>query len=137
MEMLTELRPKIDAKILERCSYVVEENMRVLNTCHSLKNNQIKSAGDYMYQSHEGLSKKYEVSCPELDFLVDKTRSMDYVAGSRMMGGGFGGCTINMVKSRNKSEFVDQMSGNYLQKFGLELDCYSIKISNGAGLGQE
>ena len=136
MNMLAELKSKFEEKIWDRCSYVVEENLRVMKTCDALKSNKIQSVGECLYQSHDGLSKKYEVSCPELDFLVDKTRSMQYVAGSRMMGGGFGGCTINIVKSDSEDRFIEQMSKLYQEKFSLELESYSVRITNGSGVDQ-
>ena len=87
-----------------------------------------------MYASHDGLSKKYDVSCAELDFLVDFTKPLDYVLGSRMMGGGFGGCTINLVKASQTETLQSQIAETYLRKFGTSPKFYAVKAENGTGL---
>ena len=98
MEMLDQyVKPKNEL-VYRRCKYVVEENLRLLAACEDLKNGHVEALGEKMFQSHDGLSKEYEVSCRELDFLVDAVRNNPNVLGARMMGGGFGGCTINIVK---------------------------------------
>ena len=84
-----------------------------------------------MYESHEGLSKKYEVSCRELDFLVDQVRDNQSVLGARMMGGGFGGCTINLVKENGVDALVEKVSGSYKKEMHLDLKAYITNIENG------
>ena len=119
--------------IYNRCSYVVEENHRVVEATKALLNKDIKRVGELMYKTHEGLSEKYKVSCAELDFLVEQTKDLNYVAGARMMGGGFGGCTINLVKRNSIREFKMIMLNNYKIKFGIEAEAYDIEITDGCG----
>ena len=84
-----------------------------------------------MYESHFGLSKLYEVSCEELDFLVDFTKKISNVIGSRMMGGGFGGCTINLVQETYVNEFIELANKAYKAKFNINLSSIIVAISNG------
>jgi len=79
-----------------------------------------------MYQSHEGLQNKYEVSCKELDFLVEYSRDKDFIYGSRMMGGGFGGCTLNLIKEDKIDNYVEEVSSAYREKFNIKLDAFSV-----------
>ena len=118
--------------IFKRCSYVISENLRVLNACKALENTDFGTFGKLMYQSHEGLQYDYEVSCPELDMLVDATRKMDYVLGSRMMGGGFGGCTINLIEKGFEEHFKKEITQYYLDETGTTTDVYEVKLSDGA-----
>ncbi len=104
MPMLDKYVANEDPVIYKRCKYVVEENERLLAACEDLKRGDIRSMGKRMYQTHDGLSKEYEVSCKELDFLVEAVRNNPEVLGARMMGGGFGGCTINIVKESSIKE---------------------------------
>jgi galactokinase len=85
-----------------------------------------------MYHSHDGLKNKYEVSCSELDFLVNCTIGNNDVLGSRMMGGGFGGCTINLIKRGAVNKFIDELSPVYQKEFGRLLKTYVVKIGDGA-----
>jgi galactokinase len=87
-----------------------------------------------MYASHEGLSKKYDVSCAELDFLVNQTKSLDYVIGSRMMGGGFGGCTINIIEKAKAQVFQEKISSSFAAQFGISPKFYEVAIEDGTGL---
>ena len=87
-----------------------------------------------MFETHEGLSSEYEVSCPELDFLVNTVKEEKAVVGSRLMGGGFGGCTINLIKKGNEEEIKSKLSKLYLETFGIELKIYDVKIGNGTSL---
>jgi galactokinase len=91
----------------------------------------LEGFGREMYATHDGLQHEYEVSCPELDFLVAETRSNDYVVGARMMGGGFGGCTINLVKREGVEDFETQMKEAYMQEFGIKLPCFRVTITEG------
>ena len=93
----------------------------------------IKGFGEKVYGSHEGLSQKYEVSCRELDFLVNYTKNTSGVVGARMMGGGFGGCTINLVAKDQKEAFVEGISGAYQEHFGEDLKTYEVSVTDGAG----
>lgn len=133
LSMLDEVRNGLPEKVFERCAYVVKENERVIKSCHALENNDLPAFGALMYGSHEGLSKDYEVSCRELDFLVEKTRKMSFVLGARMMGGGFGGCTINLLAKEHKAAFIQDMSHAYQKEFGKDVKVYEVNIEAGTG----
>ena len=126
-------REEMGPVVYNRCSYVVEENIRVLETCDLLSKGDLTAVGEKLYESHRGLSEKYEVSCEELDFLVEETKSGDAVIGARMMGGGFGGCTINLVKVEKLTGFIEEIQNAYQKKFGRELKTYTVRIVNGTG----
>ena len=118
----------------KRCKYVVEENDRVLDCCKLLQEGDLQGFGENMFKTHDGLSKEYEVSCKELDFLQKKAVSSGVVIGSRMMGGGFGGCTINIVKKEQQEEFVNFMTNAYHDGLGLKLKTYKVEIKDGTGI---
>ena len=128
---LEEVREQISEEDFLRAEYVIGEVQRVLDVCDALERNDYETAGEMMYQTHFGLSKLYEVSCEELDFLNRLARKMD-VTGSRVMGGGFGGCTINLVKSELCEAFVNEAVVKFTEKFGHEPKVYNVVISDGA-----
>lgn len=117
--------------VYQRCKYVVEEKDRLLAACDALKAGDLKGFGKYMYATHDGLSREYEVSCKELDFLVHLVRPLDYVIGSRMMGGGFGGCTINVVDAGKVEELVAAVQPAFQQRFGQVPEVYITNIEDG------
>jgi galactokinase len=117
--------------VLKRCRYVLEENERLLSGCDMLKRGDIQGFGRNMFGSHQGLSKQYEVSCPELDFLVAFAKDRPEVAGARMMGGGFGGCTINLLARAQKEAFLDDVTAAYRQRFGIDLKHYEVAVRGG------
>jgi galactokinase len=121
-------------KVFDRCTYVVQENERVLAAASDLEKGDLLSFGKKMYASHEGLSKLYEVSCPELDFLVAQAKTVEGVIGSRMMGGGFGGCTINIVLKRKVDTFVTTLQEAYLKNFQHEMKSYVVALKNGTSI---
>ncbi len=131
IEMLKDYVEGIDPLIFKRCKYVVEENERLLHACDYLKKGDIKALGAKMYQTHHGLQYDYEVSCKELDFLVDFVKNNEYVAGARMVGGGFGGCTINLIKESAVEELVENISAVYQKDMKLVLSVYPVSIENG------
>lgn len=131
MQMLCSQADKLSEDIYRRCKYIVEEIERVTIACKALEKRDLTTFGQKMYETHEGLSKEYEVSCPELDFLVEQTHNFEAVVGARMMGGGFGGCTINLIKADAADDFVEKMSLSYHQTFNIELQSYKVNISNG------
>lgn len=133
-EMLHEFKNELDEITFNRCSYVVNEKVRVLNTVEALKSNKLNIVGENMYKTHEGLSKLYEVSCPELDFLVDFSRSYDKVIGARVMGGGFGGCTINIVHKNFIEQFTNEASEAYFKKFNIKLTAFEAMPSQGTNI---
>jgi len=121
----------LDQEVFWRGKYVIEENSRVLEASNALKEGNLKKVGELMYASHEGLSKKYKVSCKELDFLVDLTKPMQEVIGSRMMGGGFGGCTINIVEKEKIDSLKRIITLAYELKFGVSPLFYEVSLENG------
>lgn len=134
LELLKTHKEELDPVIYKRCEYVVEENIRLLTGCESLRAGDIKTFGQKLYESHEGLSHKYEVSCPELDFLVEFAKKHEIVLGARMMGGGFGGCTINIVKDQNIDGFIRQAANEYKAAMGIEMKAYIAVIENGTSI---
>jgi galactokinase len=131
LNMLKEVKDKVSAEDYMRAEFVIEEIQRLLDTCEALKKDDYDTVGKKMYETHEGLSKKYEVSCRELDFLNNKAKELG-VTGSRVMGGGFGGCTINLVKEDSVDEFVKKASEDYEKEFGIQLKIYDVVIKDGA-----
>ena len=123
-----------DEIIFKRCKYVVEENIRLLQGCEDLKAGDIIALGKKMFRTHEGLSKEYEVSCKELDYLVEYVKNNASVLGARMMGGGFGGCTINLVKEDAIDDLVKTVSKDYQQAMNLELSVYIAGIEDGTSV---
>jgi galactokinase len=133
LEMISKYKDKLNPVVYKRCRYVVEENNRVALAADALKNNDFVALGKLLYQSHQGLSVDYEVSCKELDYLVQLAVETKYVAGARMMGGGFGGCTINLVQSSHLEEYIGYINNAYSDFFGKEPGFYSFEITDGAG----
>ncbi|TVQ11765.1 MAG: galactokinase [Balneolaceae bacterium] len=133
-EQLESQREKMDAVVYRRCLYVLNENKRVAAACEDLLSEDLKSFGEKMYQSHHGLKENYEVSCYELDVLVDATEGLDGVLGARMMGGGFGGCTINLVTISKLEETRASIRDYYFEKTGKEPGFHVVKIGNGTHL---
>ncbi|WP_234735191.1 galactokinase [Tellurirhabdus bombi] len=129
--MVETCRDEMPAKVYDRCRYMTEEIERVQLACQLLLANDLEGFGQKMYETHDGLQHLYEVSCPELDFLVDQTRSDDNVLGSRMMGGGFGGCTINIVRKDAVDAFEQKLAQAYHEAFGIDLKCYRVTITDG------
>ncbi|WP_336878800.1 galactokinase [Sphingobacterium multivorum] len=129
--MLDELVKDKDADIYAKASFVVRENERVEKSCDALRSGDVVQLGQYIFQSHEGLSKVYEVSCPELDYLVDYVKQFPEVIGARMMGGGFGGCTINIVKEGVLPSILPTLEKEYKQKFDKELSVIQVRIADG------
>lgn len=129
--MLRSQADKLPQIVYNRCRYVVEEINRVELACKDLLNDDFVAFGEKMYETHDGLSELYEVSCDELDFLVEQTKDNEAVAGSRMMGGGFGGCTINLVKKEAVDDFLAEIGKAYETRFGQKLESYRVAITNG------
>ncbi|MBR1868499.1 MAG: galactokinase [Bacteroidales bacterium] len=128
---LDEVRAEISEEDFIRAEYVIGEVQRVLDVCDALERGDYETVGEMMYQTHFGMSKLYEVSCEELDFLNKLARKMD-VTGSRVMGGGFGGCTINLVRDELYKPFVDAAVEQFTSKFGHAPKIYDVVISDGA-----
>jgi galactokinase len=130
-EMVDRYVAPVDPVLYKRCRYVVDENARLLAGCEDLRNGDTGAFGQKMFATHEGLSLQYEVSCPELDFLVNEVKGNPAVLGARMMGGGFGGCTINLVKEDAIEELVARTAVAYAKAMNKELKAYEGHIDNG------
>jgi len=136
-EMLDEFKTKIPSVIFKRCKYVVEEKDRVLNSVEALKNNKLELLGTLMYETHEGLQHLYEVSCDELDFLVDFSKNYNDILGARVMGGGFGGCTINIIHEESIEDFITAVSEAYFNKFNIKLTAFEAMPSEGTSINTQ
>ncbi|NNK83601.1 MAG: galactokinase [Flavobacteriaceae bacterium] len=130
-KVVKEFKTTLPEKIYNRALYVTQENKRTLKAVEFLKSKDLKGFGNCLYKSHDGLQHLYEVSCKELDFLVDVTRDLDYIIGSRMMGGGFGGCTINIVHKDKVEEFIENTSAIYEERYNIKLSSILTTISDG------
>ena len=130
-DMLEEVKDQLKAEDYGRAKYVIGEVQRVLDVCDALEAGDYETVGKKMYETHFGLSKDYEVSCEELDFLVDVAIDCN-VTGSRMMGGGFGGCTINLVKDELYELFIEEAEKRYKEKYGKSPKVYEVVIGDGS-----
>lgn len=128
---LEKVKDSISEEDYNRAKYVIEEKQRVLDVCDALEKGDYETVGDRMYKTHEGMSKLYEVSCIELDYLNDIAKECG-VTGSRIMGGGFGGCTINLVKDELYDNFIATAKKKFAEKYGHEPQIYDVVISDGA-----
>lgn len=131
MDMLNEVKNEVTAEDYMRAEYVIGEVQRVLDVCDALECGDYETVGKKMYETHHGMSKLYEVSCEELDFLNDIAKECG-VTGSRVMGGGFGGCTINLVKNELYDHFIETAKAKYKEAFGRLPKVYDVVISDGA-----
>ena len=131
MEMLDGVKGDISAEDYSRAKFVIEEKDRVLAVCDALEAGDYDTVGRKMYETHRGLSRDYEVSCVELDFLNDVAKEIG-VTGSRIMGGGFGGCTINLVRNDLHDIFIKEAVSRFREKYGHEPRIYDVVISDGA-----
>ena len=131
MEMLEAARDRISEEDFMRARYVIGEKQRVLDVCDALERGDMETVGQRMYETHHGLSKDYEVSCEELDYLNDIARECG-VTGSRIMGGGFGGCTINLVPEEKYDDFLVAARNCFSAAFGHAPKVYPVVISDGA-----
>lgn len=131
MSMLEAAKDQISDEDYKRAVYVIGEKQRVLDVCEALEKGDYETVGQRMYETHHGLSKDYEVSCEELDFLNDVAKECG-VTGSRIMGGGFGGCTINLMKEELYDTFVQTAKTKFNEKYGIEPIIIDVVISDGA-----
>jgi galactokinase len=131
---LYECRQSLSKTIFKRCLYVIEENKRVKNATKDLLKANLYQFGQKMFETHEGLTNLFDVSCAELDFLVAEAKAFKQILGARMMGGGFGGCTINIVQNNFKETFLNSVTDNYFKKFGIEMEWHDVTISDGCSV---
>ncbi len=135
MDMLNECVDSSQmTKVYNRCKYVIEEIERTQAAAKDLQEGQLASFGQKMFATHDGLSLLYEVSCPELDFLVKEVKDNPNVIGARMMGGGFGGCTINLIKKEATASVVQKLVASYHKTFQKNLLSYEVNIDDGASI---
>ncbi|MFM9824510.1 galactokinase [Flavobacterium sp.] len=128
---ILDTKGEMEEDVFKRCYYVVKEISRVIKASIALDNNDIEGLGKLLFETHDGLTREYEVSCEELDYLVDFAKTESSIIGSRMMGGGFGGCTINLVKKGQEEVMKEKIQQLYHDKFNIELKSYDVKIGNG------
>ncbi len=133
-EQLNAIRSELSETVYKRCEYVLKENERVLKAAEALKQKDLKTFGKLMYASHEGLSINYEVSCKELDFLTDFSKENENIMGCRMMGGGFGGCTINLIHEDAIENYVNEVSKAYFKEFNIRLTSFTTTPAAGTSL---
>ena len=131
MEQLDAVKERISEEDYKRARYVIGEERRVLDVCDALERGDYETVGRRMYETHWGMSKDYEVSCEELDFLVEVAEACG-VSGSRIMGGGFGGCTINLVKEELYGSFIATAREKFAARYGHEPKVYDVVISDGS-----
>jgi galactokinase len=130
-EDLDAIKKDISEEDYQKALYVVNENDRVVQFAEAIKKEDLKTLGELLFQSHDGLSHNYKVSCTELDFLVDIARESPNVLGARMMGGGFGGCTINLVLKSEFKTFKKEVLRGFKNQFGKDCSVYKVKLSQG------
>ena len=124
---LVKVKDKMSDEVYKRCLYVTGEILRTQKAAELLKAKDITSFGELMFETHEGLRDLYEVSCKELDFLVAHAKKDDAVAGSRLMGGGFGGCTINIIQNDHKENFLKEILASYKNEFDIDAEVFEVR----------
>lgn len=130
-EELEGIKSQLSENTYQKALFVLQENQRVENAIAAMNNGDIEEVGNLLFRSHSGLQNQYEVSCEELDFLVEYAKKNTAIIGSRMMGGGFGGCTINLVKKSKVEEISNEISAIYKEKFNKDCSIYDVALSNG------
>ncbi len=130
-EMIDDLAEELGEDRVKRATFVAAEQKRVEATVKALKNNDFEQVGELLNASQDGLQNLYEVSCPELDFLAAYAKNDDRVLGARMMGGGFGGCTINLIDEKNVDSFIEDASKAYKEAYNIDLSPIPVKTNNG------
>ncbi len=136
LEQLEQCKAELNEVVYRRCSFIINENERLLRGCECLQNGDLKSFGQIMFAAHQGLSKGYEISCKESDFLVEKAKGFNGLMGARQMGGGFGGCTINIIKYDAVESFSKYLSSSYKKEFNVIPEVYITQIEDGAKIVQ-
>lgn len=132
IDMLNRYKDEMPEVAYRRCAFVINENQRLTDGCEALKNDDYITFGKKMYGSHDGLSNEYEVSCKELDFIVDIARTHPGVLGARMMGGGFGGCVISLVNTDAYTGYINDVQAKFKAEYGVKPRIIDVVISDGA-----
>ncbi len=130
-ETLQEVKDQVSNEDYQKALFVIKENSRTIEASKAMKEGDLNRLGELIYQSHEGLQHQYQVSCEELDFLVDATKENDDILGARMMGGGFGGCTLNLIQTAKVASFSQKIQEAYRKKFNIDCSIYDVKLSDG------
>jgi galactokinase len=133
-EQLEQIKHQLEEKVYDRCRFILSETERMMKATDFLLRGMLKEFGQLMFETHNGLRDQYEVSCEELDFLVEEAKENKAVSGARMMGGGFGGCTINLVKKEAEQEVINQIKNRYKERFGFEPEHYIVSITDGCSV---
>lgn len=128
---LESIKVKVTPENYQKALFVIQENNRVIQASKAIEANDLKKLGALIYASHDGLQNQYKVSCEELDFLVTQAKLSSHVLGARMMGGGFGGCTINLIAKAHSKTFITETSKAYKSKFNKDCSVYAVELSNG------
>jgi galactokinase len=131
---LEKIIDKVTPANYQKALFVIQENSRTLKAAKAIEYGDLETLGSLIYQSHNGLSNQYKVSCHELDFLVDQAKANPNILGARMMGGGFGGCTINLIAKTQAEAFAEKVSKAYHREFNKTCSVYFIEISEGTHL---
>ena len=131
LEQLQQCASEMQGKSFDRCKYVIEENIRLKRACQAMLQGDIQTVGAMMYETHEGMSKLYEASCPEIDVMVKIAQTCEGVIGSRIMGGGFGGCTISLMQNDAVELFKKRIIAEYYQKYDKTPTIYEVAICDG------
>ena len=132
MDELEAHRAEIDPVSFRRCAFVISENQRLMDACAAMEQGDFEKVGQLVYATHDGLSRDYGVSCPELDFIVNIAREHESVLGARMMGGGFGGCVIALVKKAGVADYIADVKKRYMVEFDKDPRVIEVEISDGA-----
>ena len=135
-DLLLKVKPQLSEVEYQKALYIVQENERVLKAGQMLEEGNLEAFGNLLYRAHNGAQHQFKISCKELDFLVEKAKENPKVIGARMMGGGFGGCTINIVQKDTLDDYLEETTNAYKAKFGISCSIYFIKISQGTHLIQ-
>lgn len=134
LKQLESCKSKLSDVVYRRCKYVIEENDRLQNVTIALKSGALKTVGDILKSAQKAMESEYEITCPEIDFMADFANSRADVLGARMMGGGFGGCTINLVETKSLETFIAELNVAYLAHFRKEITPIAVNIADGVGL---
>ncbi|MFT6856595.1 MAG: galactokinase [Cyclobacteriaceae bacterium] len=134
LQQLKEQQNNLTEVVFNRCKYIIEENMRVLSMTKAMENEQFDQVGDLLKTAHHAMQFEYEITCPEIDFIADFANKRDDVLGARMMGGGFGGCTINFVNIGSEDQFISELNEAYKATFSREITPIKVIISNGVSI---
>ena len=134
LQVIDRYKDQLSEKVYNRLAYSTAENIRTLKAAEYLRQGAIDNVGNLLFQSHAGLKDLYEVSCPELDFLVNQALANEHVLGARMMGGGFGGCVIHLMDREKRDDYFQDVSERYYQQFGIKATAYKVSVSDGVNV---